>query len=73
MWQVGSDRVSYVYRNAGRWETLATYEALADASTGLLPPIPDENLRAFGESSAVGMTAVQMDSYLQDCIRGQLR
>lgn len=66
MWQVGSDRVSYVYKNDGRWETLATYEALAEASTNLLPPIPDDTFCSFGEASAVGETAVSMDSYLQD-------
>ena len=65
MWQVGTDRVSYVYKHAERWMTMATYQALADASNDLLPAIPDTALRAFGRSSAVGMTAAQMDGYLQ--------
>jgi hypothetical protein len=71
MWQVGTDRVSYVTKNAGRWTSVATYQALAAASEGTtnyFPPIPDENLRTFGESSAIGMTAAEMDGYLQNLL-----
>ena len=71
MWHTGEDRVSYVYKNAGRWITLATYEALAHATqdsadpADYLPPIPDDNLRAFGESTAVGKTTAVMDNYMK--------
>ncbi len=66
MWQVGSDRVSYVLRKGtGQWITRATYEALSDASAQIFPPIPDANFRALGESSAVGMDTTSMDSYLK--------
>ena len=67
MWQVG-DRVSYVNKNADRWESVASYQALADASensNNYFPPIPVANFRAFGESSAVGMNPTEMDGYLQ--------
>ena len=68
MWGVGADRVSYVYKNDGRWAPVATYQALADASensSNYFPPIPDDTFRSFGESSAVGMTVAEMDSYLK--------
>ena len=44
---------------------MAKYEALADASNGTLPAIPDENFSTFGESSAVGMNTTSMDNYLK--------
>ena len=68
MWQVGTDRVSFVSKNAGRWVPVATYQALAEAaenSSDYFPPIPDADLGAFGELSAVGMNATDMDGYLQ--------
>jgi hypothetical protein len=65
MWQVGSDRVSYVKKEAGQWTTLAVYQALAEASNNLYPPVPNSNFRAFGESSAVGMDTTSMDNYLK--------
>jgi hypothetical protein len=64
MWAVGSDRVSYVNKTRGKWNVEAKYEALADASNGTLPPIPDENFSTFGKSSAVGMNTSSMNSSL---------
>ncbi len=65
MWEVGSDRVSVVHGGEGEWSTAAEFDALADASGGTFGAIPDENLRAFGESSAVGMDAASMDAQLK--------
>ena len=65
MWHVGEDRVGYVYSGAGHWDTLATYEALAEATSNALPAIPDSNFRTFGKSSAVGMDTASMDSSLK--------
>ena len=62
---VGTDRVTYIYKDSGNWATVATFEALADASGNALPPIADDNLRAFGESSAKGMDVTSMDNYLK--------
>ena len=64
MWQVGTDRVSYVRKNGLRWETLSVFQALADADNDL-PAIPDASFRSFAGSSAVGMTTATMDSYLK--------
>ncbi|MBI4799967.1 MAG: hypothetical protein HY794_14820 [Desulfarculus sp.] len=66
MWEVGTDRVSYVYKAGGQWNTVAKYEALAEATGGAYPALPDANLLAFGQSSAVGMTTTTMDSQLID-------
>jgi hypothetical protein len=65
MWQVGTDRVSYVRKGSGQWARVAKYEALADATGNALPAIPDDNFRAFGESTAVGMDTTSMDTYLK--------
>ena len=65
MWAVGTDRVSYVNKAAGQWGTVTKFEALADASGNSLAAIPDANFRAFGESSAVGMTTATMDARLK--------
>ncbi|MDQ1286245.1 MAG: hypothetical protein QG663_1678 [Thermodesulfobacteriota bacterium] len=64
MWEVGSDRVSYVNVTGNNWTTVAKYEALAEASNNVLPAIPDENFKTFGESSAVGMNTTSMNSSL---------
>ena len=65
MWAVGSNRVSYVNKANNKWNEVARYPALADASNGTLPDVPDENFRTFGESSAVGMNTTSMDNYLK--------
>lgn len=68
MWQVGTDRVSYVKKAADQWVPLAIYQALAEASKNsdnYFPPIPDDNFRKFGEASAVGKTAAEMDKFMQ--------
>jgi hypothetical protein len=65
MWQVGTDRVSCVYKEGEKWNSLAVYQALAEASNNLYPAIPNSNFRAFGESSAVGMNTTSMDNYLK--------
>ncbi len=64
MWGTGSDRVSYINKANGGWSVEGTFEALADATGGLLPAIPDANFRSFGEGTAVGMTVQQMDASL---------
>ena len=66
MWGVGTDRVSYINKADGKWTAVAKYEALADASKGAFPAIPDENFSIFGESSAVGMNTSSMDSFLKN-------
>jgi hypothetical protein len=66
MWGVGTDRVSYINKADNNWTAVAKYEALADASKGTFPAIPDENLSTFGESSAVGMNTSSMDSFLKN-------
>jgi len=66
MWGVGTDRVSYINKADNKWTAVAKYEALADASKGAFPAIPDENLSTFGESSAVGMNPGSMDSFLKN-------
>jgi len=66
MWQVGTDRVSYVQKSAGQWTRVAKFEALADATGNVLPAIPDSNFRAFGVSTAVGMDTTSMDTYLKN-------
>jgi hypothetical protein len=65
MWGIGTDRVSYIYNGDGQWAPLADFQALADASGNALPAISDTSLRAFGESSAVGMDVTEMDDYLK--------
>jgi PKD repeat protein len=65
MWAVGSNRVSYVDMSGGNWREVAKFEALANATDNVLPAIPDENFRTFGESSAVGMNVTSMDSFLK--------
>jgi len=64
MWGVGTDHVRYIYKRNGAWDAVATFEALADATRNLLPPIPETSFRTFGESSAVGMTVNEMDASL---------
>ena len=66
MWGVGTDRVSYINKADNKWTAVAKYEALADASKGAFPAIPDENLSTFGKSSAVGMNTSSMDSLLKN-------
>ncbi len=68
MWVVGHDRVSYADRSNGAWKPVATFEALADATDNLLPPVPDKKFREFGESSAVGMSVSEMDAYLEEIL-----
>ncbi len=64
MWGLGTDHVRYIYKGNGAWTTLATFEALADATNNVLAPIPEENFRTFGEASAEGMTVAGMNAYL---------
>lgn len=71
MWAVGSDRVAYVNKKDGKWEEVARFEALEDASGGTLPAIPGESFRKFGESSAVGMNVDEMDEFLTDLLGSQ--
>lgn len=68
MWAVGHDRVSYVNRAGGAWKVAATFEALADATNGALPAIPDAKFKEFGESSAVGKSVSEMDAYLTEIL-----
>jgi len=66
MWQVGSDRVSYVRKSGGQWERVAKFEALSDATGNA--PIPDANFRTFMESTAVGMDVSSMDIFLRSLL-----
>jgi len=66
MWAVGTDRVSYVNMADNNWTVVAKYEALANATNNKLPAVPDKNFSNFGNSSAVGMNATSMDSYLKN-------
>ena len=65
MWGVGSDRVSYINKAEKNWTVVATFEALANATDNKIPAVPDENFRAFGESSAVGLNTTSMNSTLK--------
>lgn len=65
MWAVGTDRISYVNITCKNWTEVAEYEALANATNNKLPAIPDNNFSTFGKSSAVGMNATSMNSYLK--------
>ena len=65
MWGVGSNRVSYIDSRNNNWTEVAKFEALANATDDVLPAIPDENFRTFGESSAAGMNVTSMDAYLK--------
>lgn len=64
MWQMSADRVGYILKSAGKWEAVATFQALAEASSGALPAIPDADFRTFGEASAAGTTPAAMDAWL---------
>ncbi|NLD06247.1 MAG: SYNERG-CTERM sorting domain-containing protein [Synergistaceae bacterium] len=66
MWAVANNRVSYVYIANGAWKEVARFEAIAKANK--LDPIPEENFRKLGESSAVGMTVSEMDKYLSEIL-----
>ena len=66
MWQVGSDRVSYVRKSGGQWIRVAKFEALADATGN--DPIPDANFRTFMENTAVGMDVSSMDTFLKSLL-----
>lgn len=66
MWAVGSDRVSYVDRSGMNWTAVATFQALDDASGGMLPAVPDEHYHTFGVSSAVGMNTTTMNETLKE-------
>ncbi len=68
LWGIGTDRVSYIHAADGQWRTVATFAALADASDGAYPAISDANLRAFGQTSAAGMTTTSMDGYLKSLL-----
>lgn len=65
MWEVGSDRVSYVNVAGKKWTAVAKYEALAEASNNILPAVPNKNFSTFGKSSAVGMNVTSMNSSLK--------
>ena len=65
MWGVGTDRISYINSVGNKWKVVAKYEALAKASNGSLPAVPDKNFSTFGKSSAVGMNTTSMDNYLK--------
>ena len=73
MWAVAHDKVSYVRRAGGAWKVVAAFEALADASSGLLPAVPDAKFKEFGESSAVGKTVGEMDAYLTGMLGANYR
>ena len=64
MWAVGNNRVSYVYMANGAWKEVARFEGITDKDGNELPPLPKENFRQLGESSAVGMSVSGMDAYL---------
>lgn len=66
MWAVGSDRVAYVKIKDGKFEEVASYEALEEASGGTLPAVSAANFKEFGESTAVGMNVTDMDEFLKD-------
>ncbi|NCC26076.1 MAG: hypothetical protein EOM25_12920, partial [Deltaproteobacteria bacterium] len=65
MWAAGSDRVSYVQTGSGSFEVQAVFQALANATDNAFPVIADEDMLAFAQSSAKGMTVDQMDAELK--------
>ncbi len=66
MWGVGSDRVSYVYVGDGELTEVAGYEALEDATGGLMKAVPKENFQTFAQDTAVGMNATTMNASLME-------
>ncbi|WP_219970614.1 hypothetical protein [Methanospirillum lacunae] len=64
MWAVGTNRVAYVNVAGDNLTPVSSYEALADATKGKLPAIPDENFTAFGKMTAVGMNTTSMNETL---------
>ena len=60
MWASGHNRVSYLYVANGAWEEVARYNVVEKMNS--LVPLPDENFRKLGDSSAVGMTVDTMDA-----------
>jgi hypothetical protein len=66
MWGVGSDRVSYVYVGDGGLTEVAGFEALEDATGGLIKAIPKENFQTFAKDTAVGMNTTTMDDSLME-------
>ncbi len=65
MWQPCSDRVQYVRKTGDDWTVVAKLEVLNRLSGGTYPKIPNATLRAYGKSSAVGMTVSTMDAYMK--------
>lgn len=65
MWQVSYDRGGYVSKSSGKWAAVTRYEALAEASGGSLPVVPDANFKTLGEATAVGMTPDIMDTQFE--------
>jgi len=66
MWAVGTNHVGYVNIADGNFSLVASYEALAEATNGILAEIPDENFKSFGESTAVGMDVTSMNETLSE-------
>ncbi|MGZ7090790.1 MAG: hypothetical protein ACXVKH_15090 [Candidatus Angelobacter sp.] len=67
MWQVGTDRVTYVKKAGGVWKAETDpFQALANASNNILPAIPNDNFIKFGKSSAVGKTPDEMNVILEN-------
>lgn len=64
MWHPAADRVQYIYKKGREWIPVAEFDVLSVLTNGAQQKIPDEALRAFGRSSAVGMTADTMSSYV---------
>lgn len=66
LWVVGTSHVGYVSIADGNFFLLASYEALAESTGGILAPIPEENFRSFGKASAVGMNVSVMNETLSE-------
>jgi hypothetical protein len=71
MWQNGTDRVSYVCKEGEQRNTLAVYQALAEASRNNYAANPNSSFRTFGESSAVGMNVTCGLNPLPEWIRSE--
>ena len=68
MWAVSSCKVSYIYTGDGGLTEIARYEALEDATGGLVKSVPGENFKAFALDSAAGMSKEAMNSTLVELL-----
>jgi len=65
MWQVGTDKVSYLRKSD--WKQVASYEALKEATKGKYQTIPKRNFRKFAKLKAKNENIDSMKEHLVEC------